>query len=317
MTLAAVFPGQGSQYVGMGRDLFNRFAIAKETYEAASRALGHDVAALCFEGPEERLNQTEWTQPAILTTSIAVWRVLNIARHVSYVAGHSLGEITALVAGEALSLEEAVPLVHRRGVLMQEAVPEGAGKMVAIIGMTRNTVLAICQMASDDKSSVTIANYNGPDQMVVAGGVPAVDRAMALALQGGAKRAIPLPVSVPSHTPLMQGASRRLAEEIDKLAERASPAGRTLKIPLINNLAAKEVTTWPDVRSGLIAQISSPLLWEETINWMRGVGVDMFIEVGPRRVLSGLLKRIDPKLQGISVEDATGIEKIQLMLGEK
>jgi [acyl-carrier-protein] S-malonyltransferase len=302
---AFLFPGQGSQYVGMGRDLFERFEAARKTFDEANQALGWDITKLCFEGPEERLNQTEFTQPALLVASVAAWRCLGEAtRKGTLVAGHSLGEYTGLVAAGAISFPEAVRLTQRRGFFMQEAVPKGKGAMAAIVGLDRTGVEAICREASSESGAVTPANYNGPDQVVIAGETAAVQRGMALATERGAKKVVSLAVSVPSHSPMMKEACLRLAAELEKIE------GKDLQVPLVNNLRAKKITTWREAKEGLVDQLSSPLLWEETIRTMRGSGIDFFIEVGPSRVLSGLLKRIDRQIQSMNVEDAAGVEKV-------
>jgi [acyl-carrier-protein] S-malonyltransferase len=311
MSIAFLFPGQGSQYVGMGKSL-SEVEAARRTYREADRVLGWDLSKLCFEGPEAQLNQTEYTQPALLVTSVAVWRCLGepIGR-AAYVAGHSLGEYTALVASGALSFSDAVSLVHRRGRFMQEAVPPGQGGMAAIVGLSREAVEALCRKASNDSGKVTAANYNGPDQIVIAGETEAVKRGVALALEAGAKRAIPLAVSVPSHSPMMKEACIRLGAELEKIS------GKEPAVPLINNLHAKPIRTWQEAKLGLVDQLSSPLLWEETIQRMRNEGVDLFIEVGPGRVLSGLAKRIDRKLEVMNVEDPASLEKVAAVLSQK
>jgi [acyl-carrier-protein] S-malonyltransferase len=309
MKIAFLFPGQGSQYVGMGLPLANAFEIAKKTYEEASDALGWDMAKLCFEGPEEQLNQTEYTQPALLATSIAVWRSLGISPQSGLcVAGHSLGEYTALVVAGAISFREAIVLVSKRGQFMQSA---GEGGMVAIVGLDRQAVEEVCSKASTLIEPVSPANFNAPDQIVIAGERNGLKRAMDLAVEKGAKRVIPLAVSVPSHSPLMKPACERLRRELEAVS------GKDLIIPLVNNLEAKVITRWEDARASLVDQLAYPLLWETSIQTIRTMGADCFIEIGPSRVLSGLLKRIDRTVQVISVEGPEGIEKARaVMLGE-
>ncbi len=288
----------------MGKALFDQFEVVREVFSEAEQVLGFDLAELCFEGPEAKLNQTEFTQPALLTVSIAAWRTLGSPIDAGeMVAGHSLGEFSALVAAGAISFADAVLLVHLRGQFMQEAVPEGQGAMAAIIGLNRETVDALCAGVAPDLGVVRPANYNGPSQVVISGDTVAVKQAMDLATQKGAKRAIQLAVSVPSHSPLMQPACLRLSSELEKIN------GKDLEKPLVNNLEAKPVETWKAAKAGLVDQLSSPLLWEETIKYMRGQGVDQFIEIGSGRILSGLLKRIDRTAKVINVENPEGVAK--------
>lgn len=302
MKIGFLFPGQGSQYVGMGQALFEEFESAKAVYAEAQEVLGWDVSALSFDGPESKLNQTQYTQPALLTASIATWRALGSPLHAaSAFAGHSLGEYTALVAAGALSFADAVHIVHLRGRFMQEAVPEGEGAMAAIIGLKRQTVDAICAEVSERSGIVSAANYNGPIQVVIAGETEAVKTAMAAALENGAKRAIRLAVSVPSHCSLMQTASVKLSAELEKIE------GHDFKVPLINNLNVTKVTTWKAAKEGLVKQVSCPLLWEESIAVMLKDELELFFEVGPGKVLAGLQKRIDRRSKIINVEDPAGI----------
>ena len=288
----------------MGQALFESSEPARAVYTEATSALGWDVAKLSFEGPEVQLNQTEYTQPALLCASIAVWRCLGSPlKEAAILGGHSLGEYTALVAAGALSFSDALRLVQMRGRFMQEAVPKGEGAMAAVIGLDRQSVEAVCAGSSEEEDIVAPANYNSPVQVVISGTAKAVARALEAAKSQGAKRAIPLSVSVPSHSPLMEEACRRLAAELEKIK------GNDLQVGLINNCAAAEIHRWEEAKKGLVVQLSSPLLWEESILSMEARGVKQFIEVGPGRVLSGLLKRINRQAKILPVESPEGIEK--------
>ena len=302
MKIAFVFPGQGSQYVGMGKEIHEKFDVAREIFKEASDVLGYDLAGLCFNGPKEELDKTFRTQPCILTVSIAIYKVL-LSKGIkpSVVAGHSLGEYSALVAAEVLLFGDAVKLTEKRGQFMQEAVPEGRGLMAAVLGLERNKVDEICRLLKTGYASP--ANYNCPDQIVIAGEKTAVEEAINLCKDAGAKRAMPLSVSVPSHCALMNNASQRLSELLDKL-EFKNPV-----IPIVNNADAKFLDNIESIKTSLVRQISSPLLWEDSIIAIANSGIDTFIEVGSGKVLSGLIKRIVPETRVLNVEDVKSLEK--------
>ena len=295
MKTAFVFPGQGSQYVGMGKDIYEHYPVAKEVFQEASDALGYDVADLCFNGPVEELNRTFRTQPCILTVSSALNSVLKEKGiQPSVVAGHSLGEYSALVAAEVISLKDSVSLTEKRGRFMQEAVPEGKGLMAAILGLEREKVDEICNSLISGYAAA--ANYNCPGQIVIAGEKTAVEEAIELCKSAGAKRAIALAVSVPSHCKLMTGASERLGELLGTI-ELKDPF-----IPLVNNADAKFLKTAEEIKPSLIRQLNSPLLWEDSIKAIYASGIDTFIEVGPGKVLTGLIKRIVPEAKILSAD---------------
>lgn len=305
MAIAFLFPGQGSQSVGMGRDVAAHFEAVRATFAEANDALGWDITALCFEGPKERLDQTEFTQPALLATSIAILRCLgDVGGRCAYVAGHSLGEYTALVAAGAIPFPDALRLVQLRGRLMQAAVPAGEWGMAAVIGLDVAAVEAICAEAGD----VVAANLNAPDQIVIAGRAEGITLALALVKEKRG-RGIRIPVSVPSHSPMMQPARAPLSDALDQIN------GRDLAMPLVNNKTAREVTTWVLAKAGLVAQLTSPLLWQASIQRLRVLGVDRFVEIGHGRVLSGLMKKIDPTAAILNVEDAVGVPVVREMLG--
>lgn len=300
--LAFVFPGQGSQYIGMGRKLWDDFDEVKALYEEASEAVGYDIKDLSFNGPQEELNRTSKTQPCILTVSIAAYRILLSKGIVPYVvAGHSLGEYSAIVAAGVLPFKEAVKLTEKRGKFMQEAVPEGEGLMAAIIGLDRNTVDDIC--LSVESGYVSPANYNSPGQIVIAGEREAVEDAMKFAKVARAKRVIVLAVSAPSHCTLMVEASNRLAELLNTI-EFQSP-----DVPVVNNADAMFLTNAEKIKLSLIKQLNSPLLWEDSIKNIVDAGINTFVEIGPGRALSGLIKRIEPSAKLFNVNDTESLNK--------
>ncbi len=302
--LAYLFPGQGSQYPGMGKRAAGLYPEARKVFELADSALGFAISSLCFEGPADDLKLTENTQPAILTTSVALHRVLldAIGETPAFVAGHSLGEYSALVATGALSLSDAAVLVRRRGQYMQEAVPVGLGAMAAILGLSSRDVASVCRDASRDEI-VEPANLNGAGQVVIAGNREAVDRACEIAKTRGARRAIPLPVSAPFHCKLMEPAAARLAPDLDETGFS------NLAIPLFTNVDAKPITSGRDAREALKRQVVSPVRWEETIEAMASAGVRRFVEIGPGRVLAGLVRKIVREADVSSVSEPADLDK--------
>ena len=304
MKTAFVFPGQGSQYAGMGKTLAARFASARAVFDEADSALGFAISHLCFEGPEDQLKLTENTQPALLTVSIAAYRVLSDeGLRPDFVAGHSLGEYSALVAAGSLAFTDAVRLVRKRGRYMQEAVPPGVGAMAALLKLPDGKLDAILAEASRGEV-VSAANLNSPDQVVIAGHAAAVQRAMDLAKAAGAKRAISLPVSAPFHCALMKPAQERLAIDLNGTAFGG------LAFPLVNNWRAQPVTMGDEARRGLIEQVPNPVRWNDTVRYLASQGVTRFIEVGAGGVLTGLLRNIDPQLEGIKFGEAEDWEKM-------
>ncbi len=298
---AFLFPGQASQYPGMGRELLEKFEAARRVFEQAEQVLGFSVARLCLEGSEDELKQTANTQPAILTVSVAALRVLEERQvRADYVAGHSLGEYSALVAAGALDFADAVRLVRKRGQYMQEAVPPGQGAMAAILGLAPALVEEICRKAANGQV-VAPANLNSPEQTVISGHAEAVKRAVELASQSGAKRAVILPVSAPFHCELMLPAQKRLAADLEQTTFHH------LRIPLVCNVDADVIESAEEARQALVRQVSSPVRWEESVRELIARGVDTFIEVGPGRVLSGLLRQIDRSVQSLNVEDEASL----------
>lgn len=293
----------------MGRGLYDAFPAVRAVYEEASSILGYDAAQLCFEGPVERLNLTEHTQPALLVSSAAALKALEPAglRPLA-VAGHSLGEYSAVFAAGGLSFRDAVALVQKRGRYMAEAVPPGTGLVAALLGLSAEVVKAVCQEASS-VGVVAAANFNSPGQVVIAGEKVAVERAIDIAKSKGCKKAIPLPVSVPVHTPLMQGAADRLA------AEFGGVAWRDLTVPLINNAEAVALQRSEDIRASLVRQLPSSVRWEESVQTMAKMGVTTFLEIGPGTVLTGLVKRILPGAVTANVHDQKSLDAALTTVG--
>jgi [acyl-carrier-protein] S-malonyltransferase len=301
--IAFLFPGQGSQAVGMGKELADNYPVARQTFDEADEALGYKLSQLCFEGPEEQLRLTEITQPAILTTSVAAWRVLNDKGvNASFVAGHSLGEYSAHVAAGTLSFPDAVRTVRNRGKYMQEAVPVGVGAMAAILGMELEKVIAVCVDAAQDQVCDP-GNINSAEQIVISGNTAAVERAAKLASERGAKRAVMLPVSAPFHCSLMKPAQDRLAADLGTLTFQ-SPA-----IPVACNVDAALVKDAAASRDALVRQVTGSVKWEQSIHLLIAQGVERFIEVGPGKVLCGLMRQIDRSKSCSNVGDDASLQK--------
>jgi len=296
--IAFIFPGQGSQQPGMGKSLAENFPTAKQIFEEADDALGFALSELCFNGPAEQLQLTENTQPAILTTSIATWRAMEAQDFpaAGFVAGHSLGEYSALVAAGCLSLTDAVKTVRARGRYMQEAVPVGTGAMAAILGSNLATVLKACEEAAEGQVC-SPANINTPAQIVIAGDAAAVDRAIPILKERGAKRAVKLNVSAPFHCALMKPAQDRLQSDLAKIRFRE------LNVPLVTNADAKIVTKSGDALESLVRQVSQPVRWLESVEFLINQGVQTFVEIGPGKVLTGLVRQIDRNVRCVNVED--------------
>jgi [acyl-carrier-protein] S-malonyltransferase len=301
---AFIFPGQGSQYVGMGKEFFENFREARDVFQEADDVLHLPISSLCFQGPEEALKLTENTQPAVLTVSIAVLRVLQAEKGVvpHLAAGHSLGEYSALVVSGALAFADAVQTVRLRGRFMQEAVPVGEGAMAAILGMERGQVEKLCEEAAQGEV-LTPANFNCPGQVVIAGHAKAIERAIERVKQEG-KKALPLPVSAPFHSPLMKPAGERLEKVLETIPIQ------DLKIPVVTNVEATINQSKERVKELLVTQVWSPVRWEESMQKITGDGIEQTLEIGPGRVLSGLMKRINSKVETRNIEDIQTLKKI-------
>ena len=301
---AFLFPGQGSQSVGMGKELADNFSVARQVFEEADQALGFSISNLCFEGPEEELRKTVNTQPAILTVSVATLRVLQQAG-ISFdiTAGHSLGEYSALVAAGVLDFADAVRLVNKRGQYMQEAVPLGEGAMAAVMGMEREKVVEICAEVEKEAGAVQAVNFNCPGQIVIAGKTAAVEKAAAALKAAGAKRAIMLPVSAPFHSTLLQPAAGKLALELDKVSFREP------KLPVVANVTGKISTNSAEIKQLLVTQAANPVLWEDCVATVAAYGATVSVEIGPGKVLTGFTKKIAPEIATFNVEDMESLQK--------
>ncbi|MGA2215274.1 MAG: ACP S-malonyltransferase [Bryobacteraceae bacterium] len=304
MKTAFVFPGQGSQYIGMGKSLVEKFPSARAIFDTADRALTFSLSELCFNGPAETLQLTENMQPALLTVSVAAWRVLDEQGiQPDFVAGHSLGEYAALVAAQSLDFADAVRLVRKRGQYMQAAVPVGVGAMAALLKLPEGALDAILAEAAQGEV-VTAANLNSPDQVVIAGHAGAVARAVESAKAAGARRAMLLPVSAPFHCPLMQPAQQRLKADLD------ATEFRDLAVPLVNGWQAQVIRTGAEAREGLFQQVPNPVRWMEVIRKLASLGAGRFLEVGAGGVLTGLLRNIDTRFEGSKFGQAEDLEKV-------
>lgn len=309
--IALVFPGQGCQFVGMGKDLYSSYEEARALFDRADEILGFSLSRLCFEGPAERLNDTANTQPAIYTTSMALWAALSprlgeVEKQIAYTAGHSLGEFAALTAAGALDFGDGLRLVRRRGEAMHDAGEAASGSMAAIIGLEDEEVASIVAEANGGCQGVWIANYNSPGQVVIAGEKGALERAISLAREREAKRAIPLKVSVACHTPLMEAAADRLGAALEETTFQHPT------MPVVSNAEAVPLTESQEIKKALLKQLSHPVRWVESVQIMVDGGVGAALEVGPRAVVSGLIRRIHRPLELYRVTDADGIETLDM-----
>lgn len=302
--LAFVFPGQGAQAVGMGKDLFATYDVAKKIFAEADEALGYSIKDMCFEGPADDLKLTANTQPAILTVSVIVNEILKEHGIQPDVAGgHSLGEYSALVAAGVLSFRDAVVLVHKRGQYMQEAVPVGEGGMAAIIGLDDETIAAACETATKEAGEVQPVNFNCPGQTVIAGTTKGVEKAVEELKAAGAKKAVILPVSAPFHSTLMKPAAEKLAAELDKVAIHDAA------FPVVSNYTGRLETSAEEIKQNLVAQADHPVRWIACVNTMKEFGADTFVEAGPGRTLCGFNRRIDRSLKSLNVENLESLQK--------
>ena len=301
--LAFLFPGQGAQVVGMGKDFYDSYDLAKKRFAEADEALGYSISKLCFEGPADQLQLTEHTQPAILTVAVIASELLRAEGiEPEIAAGHSLGEYAALVAAGVLSFQDAVLLVHKRGAYMQEAVPVGEGAMAAVIGLDDETIISVCAEASS-VGAVQAVNFNCPGQTVIAGTAKGVETAVQHLQEKGAKKAVILPVSAPFHSTLMEPAAKKLAAELDKVELRDAA------FPVVSNYTGSLQRTAAEIKANLIAQADHPVRWIACVNTMREVGADTYVECGPGKTLAGFNKRIDKALKSLNVENVESLQK--------
>ncbi len=304
MSKAVVFPGQGSQFVGMGKDFYHKFPSCKEFFDNADKALGYSLSKIMFEGPEDELKMTQNTQPALVTMSAAVWSLIKDKVNPSFFAGHSLGEYSALYASGGLSFEDTVKAVHNRGKFMQSAVPVGAGAMSAVLGLDEETVIKVCKSISKDGFIVEPANFNCPGQIVIAGSKEAVEQAGQELKSAGAKRVISLPVSAPFHCSLMQPAGKAMEDYLKNVTINK------LSTPVVNNIDAVEEVESSDILNALIRQVSGTVKWTKSVEYMISKGVTTFIEVGAGTVLTGLIKKIDKTVETINISSVDDLGKL-------